>query len=108
MEPKIKLAAALLLIGMVILLAAPAFAQGRSMVAWWALTGGGGLLESGRYSLNGSLGQTAAGMVGEAHQELCDGVWCYTLHWDRQFIPVVQSQHSASLPVLPQIFWEKE
>lgn len=101
MEPKIKLAAALLLIGLLILMAAPAIAQGRSMVAWWALTGGGGFLENGDLSLRGSLGQKAAGMLGEAHQELCSGSWCYTLHWDRQYIPVVQSEFTSFIPVVP-------
>lgn len=111
MEPKVKLAAALLVIGLLILLAAPAIAQGRSMVAWWALTGGGGFLQNGDISVNGSLGQRAAGMLGEAHHELCAGQLCYTMNWDRQYIPVAQSDFAfrhKMIPVMPQVVWPFE
>ena len=76
-----------------LLLAIAASADANMRITWYAFTGGGGHSGSTHYTLDGSMGQPAAGLASSAHFRLGGGFW-YVLG-----VPQVTAGH-LYLPVL--------
>jgi hypothetical protein len=76
-----------------LLLAIAASADADMRITWYAFTGGGGQSHSTHYTLDGTLGQPAAGAASSAHFRLGGGFW-YVLG-----APEVTTEH-LYLPVL--------
>ncbi len=54
----------------------------------WVISGGGGFLAGGNYTLNGTIGQPVAGSIGGGNYSLTSGFWWEVLSpnfW--QFLP---------------------
>ena len=64
--------------------AAPAYA-----IAWSVLGGGGGELTGGVFKLEGTVGQTAAGLSAPGAKQICSGFWCTVWSLYRTMLPVV-------------------
>ena len=81
-----------ILTGIILLtLASIAFAQISSNydLSWHVIGGGIGQMESTGHSLQGTLGQTAAGsMVSDGHT-LCNGFWCEGAEEYMVYLPLV-------------------
>jgi hypothetical protein len=59
-----------LVIGVVVL------AADGAEIGWSVLSGGGGAVQSGSLTLNGTIGQIATGEVTSGAVALCSGYWC--------------------------------
>jgi len=83
----------LVLLAISLLLATAASANANIRINWYAFTGGGGHSNSAHYSLDGTMGQAAAGPASSTHYQLGGGFW-YVLG-----VPQVSAGH-LYLPVL--------
>ena len=58
-----------------LLLVTAASADANMRINWYAFSGGGGHSSSAHYTVDGTLGQTAAGLASSTHFRLGGGFW---------------------------------
>jgi hypothetical protein len=68
-----------------------AFAQVSSNydLSWHVIGGGIGQMEGANHSLQGTLGQTAAGSMTSGGHTLCSGFWCTEAEQIEVYLPLV-------------------
>ena len=66
----------LLLVAACLLLAGSALAAAPPTVDWHTLSGGGGRITQGAYTLDYTLGQPLTGPAAQDTRSLCAGFWC--------------------------------
>jgi hypothetical protein len=82
----------LLALAMVLLLASVALAAAGYDLAWWTVDGGGtARLESGSYSLSGTVGQPDAGELSADEYVLNGGFW-FSLQEQYTYLPLINGQ----------------
>ena len=92
-----KLAASVVILAGFLLLAlasaaaSAAFAQTSSNydLSWHVVGGGVGQMEGPNHSLQGTLGQPAAGVMSSNRHTLCSGFWCAGTAGFRIYLPLV-------------------
>lgn len=87
---KIRMVIALALLCALLLVVVAVVALNSFKVTRQVVGGGGGHLEQGGYALDGTIGQAAAGTVGDAAYALCSGFWCEG-ETARAYLPLVGS-----------------
>ena len=73
---KTKLAISLLIVCALLLMGSVWKAPNAPEILWHVLGGGGGRVTNGSLALEGTLGQSVAGIVSQSPFELCSGYWC--------------------------------
>jgi hypothetical protein len=71
-----KVTVALAIAAAVLLVAGIALAANGHEIRRFVIGGGGGRLQAGPYTLDGTVGQAVAGEAGSATHQLCSGFWC--------------------------------
>jgi hypothetical protein len=74
-------------------LSAAVLAAGTPEMDWWVIGGGGAQVDSGAYSLGGTLGQPVTGASSAGGYELCAGYWCGAAGRHTVYLPVVLRAH---------------
>jgi hypothetical protein len=78
----------LLALAVLLIVASVALATG-SQVNWHALSGGGGRVASGAYTLDAAVGQPVSGIVGAGSYAICAGVMCGAEDLNDVYLPMV-------------------
>ncbi|RLC85079.1 MAG: hypothetical protein DRI79_11865 [Chloroflexi bacterium] len=71
------------------LLSGVALANGTPAIDWHVIGGGGGHMEAGIHSLDGTIGQALVGRVANSTYDLCSGFWCGAAAGFRVYLPLV-------------------
>lgn len=87
----------LAMVGLCAILATVASADANIRINWYAFTNGGGHSSSAHYTVDGTIGQPAAGLASSAHFRLGGGFW-YVLG-----IPQVTTR-SVYLPIVLKLY----
>ncbi len=66
-----------------------AYLQGGYVLSWVTVSGGGGVIKGGDYTLAGALGQATSGDLGGGAYMLDSGFWIEALSFLSTFLPMV-------------------
>ena len=87
-----------------LLLAAVALAQGSYDLSWRVIAGGGGQMQSAGYTLMGTIGQPAAGMMQSSSHSLCSGFWCGAVAEYRIYLPLTLKDYASQTSIFADDF----
>jgi hypothetical protein len=74
--PNLRQASTLLILVTFLLLAGTVLASNGPEIPRYVIGSGGGHVEAGNSTLDGTIGQAVVGVVSHAPYELCSGFWC--------------------------------
>jgi hypothetical protein len=100
----LKVCEVLSILTALLLLAAVALAQGSYDLSWHVIAEGGGQMQSAGYTLMGTIGQPAAGMLQSSSHSLCSGFWCGTVAEYRIYLPLTLKAYASQTPIFADDF----